>query len=456
MRFSRRVAMLALLLLGTTAGGKAVAQDSHYWTNQYGTQAELLGGAVVGAVKDLSGTFYNPGALALTNDPKLVLTTSAFQVQSITIDNAGGAGINLDSVQGAGAPSIFAARFTVNWLGTHSLAISYLTRYKFDFSSSAYRIDGRDVLPPPGNEFFAGELAIRTRLGEDWGGLTWSKRIRDRVGFGISQFVAYRSQSSRKQTIAQAVAPDSTGAALILVDDFSYWHVRTLTKLGLLFDLAPVSFGFGLTTPSIGLFGSGSTFLNASGINLNLEENPVATSELASDYQSGLNPTYRSPLSISGGASYAYRSTSFHVTAEWFDQVDSFVALPAQTFEGQTIDFTFDPSVSHRLESVVNYGIGVEHVRRSGVILSGSFTTDFSASAGDDSELSTSNWDIYHIGLGSAFQARGVGFTVGMVFSFGKREEEALGSLGDFQEDLVGAQLRYRRIKALLGFDIPI
>ena len=37
-------------------------QDSHYWTNQYGTRATLLGGAVIGSVLDLSGTYYNPGA----------------------------------------------------------------------------------------------------------------------------------------------------------------------------------------------------------------------------------------------------------------------------------------------------------------------------------------------------------------------------------------------------------
>ena len=30
------------------------AQDSHYWTNQYGTDAQLLGGLVVGSVNDLS------------------------------------------------------------------------------------------------------------------------------------------------------------------------------------------------------------------------------------------------------------------------------------------------------------------------------------------------------------------------------------------------------------------
>ena len=31
-----------------------VAQDTHYWTYQYGMRAELLGGAAVGSVLDIS------------------------------------------------------------------------------------------------------------------------------------------------------------------------------------------------------------------------------------------------------------------------------------------------------------------------------------------------------------------------------------------------------------------
>jgi hypothetical protein len=54
------------------------AQDTHYWTDQFGTSAELLGGIVVGSVRDLSSTYYNPGAIALSRDENLILNTSAF------------------------------------------------------------------------------------------------------------------------------------------------------------------------------------------------------------------------------------------------------------------------------------------------------------------------------------------------------------------------------------------
>src|SRR5678815_6132088 len=51
----------------------AHAQDTNYWTLQYGTRGELLGGTVVGSAVDLSATFYNPGSLALVKDPKTCL-----------------------------------------------------------------------------------------------------------------------------------------------------------------------------------------------------------------------------------------------------------------------------------------------------------------------------------------------------------------------------------------------
>ncbi|MFQ5582925.1 MAG: long-chain fatty acid transport protein, partial [Calditrichia bacterium] len=49
------------------------AQDANYWTNQYGARANLLGGAVVGSVVDLSGTFYNPGALPFLKNTDFIL-----------------------------------------------------------------------------------------------------------------------------------------------------------------------------------------------------------------------------------------------------------------------------------------------------------------------------------------------------------------------------------------------
>ena len=57
---------------------EAAAQDAHYWTNQYGTTGNLLGGAVVGSVVDLSAVFYNPGAVGLIQDPEGVKLLDRF------------------------------------------------------------------------------------------------------------------------------------------------------------------------------------------------------------------------------------------------------------------------------------------------------------------------------------------------------------------------------------------
>ena len=48
-------------------------QDSHYWTNQFGNRARLLGGAVIGSTDDLSAVYYNPGGLALVEKSEILL-----------------------------------------------------------------------------------------------------------------------------------------------------------------------------------------------------------------------------------------------------------------------------------------------------------------------------------------------------------------------------------------------
>ena len=40
------------------------AQDYHYWSEQYGGDASLLGGAAIAGVGDNSAVYYNPAAMA--------------------------------------------------------------------------------------------------------------------------------------------------------------------------------------------------------------------------------------------------------------------------------------------------------------------------------------------------------------------------------------------------------
>ena len=71
-RARRKLVVLAFLV---TTGFTAVAsaQDAHYWTDQFGNRARILGGAVVGSARDLSATYYNPGGLALVPTAEILL-----------------------------------------------------------------------------------------------------------------------------------------------------------------------------------------------------------------------------------------------------------------------------------------------------------------------------------------------------------------------------------------------
>src|SRR4029453_18692120 len=68
-----------LALLPWLFPSAARGQDSQYWTLQYGPVAELLGGGVVGSTRDLSATYYNPGALALARDPSVLASVHSFE-----------------------------------------------------------------------------------------------------------------------------------------------------------------------------------------------------------------------------------------------------------------------------------------------------------------------------------------------------------------------------------------
>src|SRR5262245_26873400 len=82
-------------LLTCFGASLAAAQDSNYWTNAYGTRSQLLGGVVVGSPGDISSTFYNPGALALTKSTELLLAGNAYQYQQVKVTNGNGPGRNL-------------------------------------------------------------------------------------------------------------------------------------------------------------------------------------------------------------------------------------------------------------------------------------------------------------------------------------------------------------------------
>ena len=81
--------ILILVLFGTS---RVLAQEMNYNTFQVGSRSALMGGAVVGGVRDTSATFYNPGALGFVENPSISVSANAFRFGKVTIDDALGPG----------------------------------------------------------------------------------------------------------------------------------------------------------------------------------------------------------------------------------------------------------------------------------------------------------------------------------------------------------------------------
>jgi hypothetical protein len=373
---------------------KTAAQDSHYWTNQYGTEASLLGGLVLGSMHDLSSTFYNPGTLALTTDQILTISTDAFQITRININAESTDLPDLESSTSGSLPGIIAFRLPIEEFGRHQLAFSVLTRDRVE--TDFY---GREINPLGTTSITANDGFSFQNFSERWFGISWGYMIAEKVGVGISQYVSVRSQRQRIQVINQFLEDPLTAGARILFSDVYFNNFKILWKAGIIFDHKPISFGFTVTTPSLNLFNtSADASLNISQISSIGEEQFIAAND-----EKELTSLYKSPLSIGAGAAYYLGNTSVYITAEWFESISQFSVLnttPVPLIPNGAV--VPNQNLLSR-SSVLNFGIGIKHVVSTKFSIYGSvFKNDSSHDPNLSSKYSLSTYDILHILGGTA------------------------------------------------------
>jgi len=447
----RRCHIFVLVLLVSVCAQTAAAQDSNYWNLQYGTRAELLGGAVIGSKVGLSNTYYNPGALALLERPSLVLSSLAVEVTSYDLPREDGKGLSSTSL--STVPNFVAGTLWFRLRGGQ-LAYSFLTRQELDARLKTHITREAPGVGSDPDTSLAGEILSEAKVNENWVGLTWSHVARNGLGVGLTQYVAIRSQRSRGQLTGQQVTSDGNAEAAQFIDEFDFWHVRLLTKIGALYEADRFSCGVTVTTPSLGLFGSGSVYTS-------LFDPVVGGPTLsAANYQDNLDPDYRSSWAVGTGASWRYKSTRLHASLEWYAKVARHDVLSVQPFAENQTGVVLTNSVANELQAVTNFGLGVEQILSPQVQLYLSAITNYSAHSRDSrSTLSSSTWDIYQITGGSNFTLAGIEFTIGLEYGFGNQLIDRVditdaSNQGEsnirFEDDK--QKVRYRRIEGFLGF----
>jgi hypothetical protein len=445
-----------------TLSGGARAQDSHYWNLFYGTQATLLGGAVIGSVSDLSATYYNPGMLAVNREQGLLLGASVYQFQRYKVEQSDREPTT-DTWVGP-SPSLVAGRVPVDSSIISGIAYSLLTRQYMKTDLENRLVATGDFLGGDGvPEQLSTELMMGAKLSDTWAGVTLFRLVNPQVGIGVTNYLAIRSETARTNVIGEALSSGGilTNSARIL--NVNYYNVRLLWKFGAAIELDPLTLGLTVTTPSVKLFGTGSLYVNYSGNYSGNMSDTTRKDVLVASNQDDLPSHYNTSWAVGAGVGYRFGKARAHFSAEWYAPVALFSVLETSPFGGQSDGKQYAAAVTQEMKSVINAGVGLQYTLSPSLSMYGSVVTDISSvPAGSTSTLSLTTWDLLHFSAGVVVSFNTFAVTGGVSFAGGSetlmdipwvRDKNALGRVLGTTAD---GEIRYFSANVILALTFKL
>jgi len=427
----------------------ARAQDSHYWTVQYGPRAALLGGAVIGSVNDVSAAYYNPGGLAIADSLGFALSISVFEHSSTNAESARNGDERSTSRTGVG-PSMLGGAIKGPDDGRHVFAYSLITRQRL-----RNNISGVTTTAPAGYETLVGQVSLNRDASERWIGLSWAHAIRPHLGIGATAFVSMRFDSRILHVDVTGIR-GGEGITASSVREFDYEHYAVIPKFGALLDYPSFAAGLTVTAPSSTVYSAGD--VRYSDIRA-LDPSGGAPPVIAVTNPDGLDAKHKRPFSVGLGLRAGPPSLRFYGSAEWFAPVDEYDVIRSGTFEAQSPGGQLEYVVVDRRESTLNWAIAADHRVSDAITTYLSFATDISSSDGSSQALLVVPWDIHTVSLGVDLRVRGRSLTVGGAFGWGGSPTRNLDDLvppGRFEPPpgFEPALISYRSFRLILGFEL--
>lgn len=432
------------------------SQGVYYWSQNYGTTSNLLGGSVIGSVRDVTATYYNPGYLGLS-DPELIIGSKIYEYNDYKVDIETFDNSNLSSAQFAASPSFVAGSFGFDSTDTHKLFYSFLVRQNSDIKFDFKTVQNSSQL---GNlDTYVNELVFDRKLREYWLGLSWGFAPEENVGLGLTPYVAIRTEKVRGNNNVSEQDTSGLINTAFNIYEYKYFNVRLLAKFGMIWQLSPFTVGFNLTTPSINLFGWGKTFVNLAA-NTRFLDGTNEQGLLVADFQEKLDSKFKNSINLGFGASYEFGKSRLHVSIEWFNKIPEYEIMNPDPFIGQSTGATLHNDLTIELKSVINYGLGYEFTLSEKVLVIGSFFVDKNANKSFSLfDLFDADMTIYHLTTGANIFIGKVLLTAGLEFAYsseGFQTDLDFVAEVDHQriEDLttqLSGTLRYFRIKGILS-----
>ena len=432
-----------LLLLIGISFQQAIAQDSHYWSSNYGPGGFMTPGASIADTKDSGVFFYNPALLAVRPKTALEFSGSLYQFESNRIIDALGRGKDLKSVSGGVSPQMHSGSFELK--NNERLVLAYALIHTHILNDRVnQRQDARiNVLNDaysPGPEYYIGQFSEINQVSEISGAFSAGYKLSEKLFIGASLELPIRKQSFDLEYSGRALQNLPTGSDVLFppltntesVYRVDYTQVSLKPKIGIAYNQARHHFGLLVTLPLTPIFSQGTLMSDNVVTDLRLTPTTDPINFLANTRQEKLKTNYKTPLSIAAGYSYDFRRSQFYVSAEYFAKINDYnVLTPRNDYFIRPDTGSANTSTQALLKfkdvrkAVVNVAAGFSFPVKPSVTGYVSVRTDFSYAdeksfADEDGYVSyTTNWNTYHAQIGANIRRPKFSFRPGLLLSYG-------------------------------------
>jgi hypothetical protein len=385
------IALTTLLLIIYVVG----YSQNTYWTQQFGAKASLMGGAVVGGVKDNSAIYYNPAGIGGIDSSNINVSANVYGFEYTDLQNGAGTNLDLHSMRFLLYPQLISGLIRIKKVPRLNIAYTLLTRFRSELKMHVENRMNYDVIATePGEESYYAAFDYFLSGNTQWGGLGVSYKISPKVSLGLTTFASYAHIEDRRYMNASCdvTQPGYTYSTQYLTSQYNVVdNVTMLWKVGAQFDFNRFKFGIVVTTPSVNIYGESRIGRHLEYFNQDryLPDTLLIGSRqsfIASDARNGLPTVYKTPLSISAGFEYHFpkSKTTINSSFEYFFPIERYTVAesnepvyvrPTADYFGATIPNFMKIEIASA--GVFNAALGFSQVVKQHFAIYGGVRTDF-------------------------------------------------------------------------------
>jgi hypothetical protein len=435
-------------------------QQGNYKFNNYGNRSILLSGNVTGSVTDIGLTYYNPSRLTEAETTAFAFNARAYQLSSLKVSNVFAEDSNINSTSFNGAPSM--AGGTFNLFGTR-FGYSFISKSRVDnnigYSSDVIEEDILDIFPDA--EAYKITSDLRTKVKDDWFGLTWAKKITEKFSLGVSLFGSnyeYSSGGNLDQTI------DASESVAFYQNTIGFYQKSygLFIKLGANYHFETFDLGLNVNVPYIEVYDEGGFNYNNLISGVGSEFDQFYTYDLQN-----LEAQRKEPLGVSVGAGVPIGKGKLHLNIDYVNGLAAYNRIDIPSIDTGNTDL-IPVLFQEKRKNVFNFGAGIEIFMSDRVKSYLGFTTDCNALTRNVNLFDLSTNGSREVTVGEDFIHYSVGIDLKLNFAsvilgttHTSSSSEFTNSIdfnldGSVTNENSSGKFEYSRWQFVIGFEIPV